>query len=125
MKTKEQKEFEKWAMPKLQKIQKILLLEHYQPLQLDVSDSENVSESLYHYPYQTISIRYSKNTLKDFKEKKYEDIMHMLIHEMCHPLTDPLYGTGFERFITKDQLEKERERLTDHIANIILKNNLL
>jgi hypothetical protein len=125
MKTKQQKQFETWAMPRLVKIQKVLLLEHFHPIDLQPNGKDSTSECLYSHPYQSINVRYSNDVLKNFKEKKYNDVLNVLVHEMCHPLTDPLYGTGFERFVTKEQLENEREKLTDHLANILLKNKLV
>lgn len=118
---KRNKQFEQWAMKKLKKIQKVLLLQDFHPLELEPSCTK-ASESEIHYPYKTITIRYSDDLLDDFKKKKYEKVIGVLVHEMCHPITDGLYSKAVSVFRTKDEVEDERERLTDAIANIVLKN---
>lgn len=119
--SKQNKRFEKWAIVKLKKIQKILLLEDFHPLEVEPGETET-SESVHHYPYKKITIRYSKHLLEDFKKKKYEKVISILTHEMCHPITDGLYSKAVSVFRTKDEVEDERERLTDAIANIVIKN---
>lgn len=54
-----------------------------------------------------------------------EEALATLIHEYIHPLTDPLYCKARSRYVTHDELNDEREALTDHIANIIIKANLI
>jgi hypothetical protein len=80
---------------------------------------ESLMEHNFNYPYKTTVIRYSDHTFDDKDTKK--ELERCLIHELCHTLTDPLYNYGFDRFVTKETLNNERERLTDHIANIIVK----
>lgn len=118
------KVFEKWALPKLYKIQKILLLEHFAPLDLEPSETE-ASECQFNYPYQTITIRYSKSVLSDFYNKNYQRVIGVLIHEMSHCLTDALYAKATTQWTSRSEIEDEREKLTDHIANIVLKANLI
>ena len=124
MSKKLQKEFEAWAMPRLLKIQKILLLEHFQPIDLKYDPKSSVASCHHSYPYNSIRIYYSNQELREFKEDK-KSLMGTLIHEMAHPLTDPLYHVGVNRYVTGQQIENEREKLTDHIANIVLKNGLI
>ena len=123
---KKHKEFEKWANKKLQEIQKVLFLEHFdlKPIK-PVKQENDGSSSAFNFPYQTIQIEYSKALLEDWKKNKKDDVLGVLVHEMCHSLTDPLYGTGYSRFISKDEIENTRERLTDHIANVVLKHKLI
>ena|SRR3990167_1287371 len=116
--------FEKWAMPILKKLQKVLLLEHFTPLELEYKKGEG-SECQFYYPYQTITVRYNDKLINDFKNKNYKHVTSILAHEMCHPLTDGLYAKASSTYRNKDEIGDERERLTDHIANIILKNDLL
>ena len=71
------------------------------------------------YPYLHCSIFYNIDAEKEFKEGK--DMVQYVIHEMSHLITDPLYNIAFDRFLVKDTLENERERLTDWIANIVFK----
>lgn len=122
-KDKNQQQFEKWAMPKLKELQKVLLLEHFHPLKLEFG-CENKgahAECNFTFPYQSITINYSEGLLKDFQKKDYEGVFNVLTHEMCHPLTDPLYAKALQRYVTKDEIQDEREKLTDHIANVVLK----
>jgi hypothetical protein len=124
--TKDQKEFEAWALPILKKYQKILLLtDHALTFKYDKAKTDENEAAMTHdyaYPYKETRICYSDNSLEDFKKGERQELKKMLIHELCHSLTDPLYGAGFDRFITKNTLNNERERLTDHIANIITAN---
>lgn len=118
--------FEKWAMPQLRKLQKLYLLEHFEPLRIETTDKENVvAECAISYPYQSITIRYSSELTKDFRDKKFSSIMATLAHEMAHPLTDPLYWKATGRYSSKEEINDEREKLTDHIANILIKNKLI
>ncbi|MCP5375208.1 MAG: hypothetical protein H6743_03830 [Rickettsiaceae bacterium] len=120
------KEFENWALKKLEKIQKVLLLEDYYPITISFKEDKTATaQAKFNYPYKSIDIFYSQGLLDNYVEKKYSFIIGVLIHEMVHSLTDPLYDCGYQRFLAKDQLENEREKLTDHIANIILKNKLI
>lgn len=120
MTQKKNKEFEKWALPKLIKYQKILLLEDFHPLKIEFSDSD-ASECVFVYPYKSITVRYSKGLLEAFKKKDYDHILDVLVHELCHAITDPLYAKATSRWCGKEEVEDEREGLTDHIANIIRK----
>jgi hypothetical protein len=122
-----QKEFEKWGLKKLEKIQKILLLDDHYPVTLTkkVLSKNSRAEASFNYPYKSIDVYYNDEMLKDFTDKKYQEVINTLVHEICHSLTDPLYSKAYERFISKNELEDERERLTDHIANIIIKNKLI
>ena len=125
---KDQKKFEKWAMVYLKKLSKILLLEHFTPIEITLSKKMKngvLAEFGWSHPYQTISIYYHQDLLEDFKKGKKTSIVGVLAHEMCHALTDPLYEHAIRRYVEKDAVNDEREKLTDHIANIILKADLL
>ena len=119
---KERKAFEKWSVPVLKKIQDILLLNDFHPLEIEPSEKDNTSECLVAYPYKSITVRYSNNLVQDWKKKKINDVLSVFVHEMCHPITDPLYCKAINRYAGKDEIEDERERLTDHFTNIIVKN---
>lgn len=120
---KKQKQFEEWALKELKKLQKILLLDSFEPLKLvfDSKEEKASAKCKFSFPYKTITIEYSKELYEDWKKKKYKDVIDVLTHEMCHPITDPLYDAGYAKFITKESLEDIRENTTDHIANIIIK----
>ncbi len=118
--------FEKWANSELLKIQGILLLNHFtlQPISSKIESKSARAECKLNYPYKDINVCYSEELMKEWEEGKVGDVFQILVHEMCHPLTDPLYCVGMERMVSKDQMENEREALTDHIANIIIKNSI-
>ena len=117
---KEQKEFEEWANQQLRAIQKLLLLDSYRLEPIESHEDAKFLESKYRYPYKEIVIRYGLDVNKYWPNEK-EYLYNALVHEMCHPITDPFYTKAITRHTTKDEVEDERERLTDYIANIILK----
>lgn len=120
------RDFEKWALIRLRKLQKILLLEHFEPLTIEYKNDNHITaECQFTYPYQSITVRYSNLLFKDFEARRFGKVLAVLAHEMAHPLTDGLYSKATERFPSKNEVEDERERLTDHIANVILKNHLV
>lgn len=119
---KKQKQFEKWANEILEKAQKVLLLEHFTLGKISYNkEKPEVSDCKFHYPYQTIKVRYSKYIYEDWEKGDKTSAIEVLVHEMCHPLTDGLYAKASSRYCTRDEVEDEREKLTDHIANIIIK----
>ncbi len=75
------------------------------------------------YPYKITEIQYSSRFERayDKKEKKDSYFERVIIHEMVHQLTDPLYVKSTRRFIVQEDIEDERELLTDKIASIIHK----
>jgi hypothetical protein len=122
--TKSQKQFERWALPQLKRLQKQLLLEHFEPLEIEYRSKmgDTYAECQFTYPYLSITIRYGDTMLADFQKGDKKGVHSALVHEMCHPLTDPLFDKAISRYVTKDEVNMERERLTDHIANIVLRN---
>jgi len=73
------------------------------------------------YPYLNPTIYFGEKAFEDFKNNKITK--QTVLHELCHILTDPLYVKATQRYVSTDEIEAERERLTDTIGNII--NNLL
>ena len=117
------KDFEKWALPIVRKYQKILLLEDHL-LTFEQSNTVEGGITMHHlfmYPYKETCIQYGSDALAMWKRKDKKTLKEVIIHELCHSVTDPLYGKATNRFIGRDELNDERERLTDHIANIIVK----
>ena len=122
---KKQKQFEKWANEVLKKVQKILLLEHFTLSNISFNkENPETSDCKFHYPYQTIKIRYSKIVYEYWEKSDKQAAIEILMHEMCHPLTDEFYSKAISRYCTNNELEDAREKLTDHIANIIIKRVL-
>ena len=118
--TKNRKEFEAWANREINKIQKVLLLDSYRIAGVEPSN-EPASYCLFRYPYKEIQIQYSEEVFKDWGSGKKAMARDILVHEMCHAVTDPLYTKAMARFVGKEEIEDEREQLTDHLANIVIK----
>lgn len=118
-------DFEAWALPILHELADVLLLRDFEPIEIEYKKMrEQVAECECGYPYKSIMIRYSEELLEDYKQGKLANVVSVLTHEMCHPLTDPLYVKAVQVFKTREEVEAERERLTDHIANIVLRAKL-
>lgn len=122
---KRDKQFEAWARPILLKAQKKLLVEEFVPLELVPSDEHPQLAFGLCYPYKDAKVYYGPDAIRIFKQRRFEYLKKALVHEICHALTDPIYCKAGSRYISKDELEDERERLTDHLANLIIKNKLL
>ena len=115
------KEFEKYILDLVELYKPVLLLTHVRFTVSDkISKTDNWAEITNSYPYLDYCICYSERLFTDWLAGI--DIDHVIVHEMAHVLTDPLYCKGFNRFVTASEIEDERERLTDHIANIIIQN---
>ena len=76
--------------------------------------------SRFNYPYLDLTIIYSEDFIKDWQKNK-KDAERRIIHEFCHAITDPFYATIIN-WPTKQKIEDERERLNDHIAQIVNKH---
>lgn len=119
---KQQKEFEKWANKIIKKYEKVLLLhDHLITIRHAEVDEGSLMEHGFSFPYKTTDIRYNKIAMEYWNEGRKKELEDCIVHEMCHSLTDPFTEIAYERFINKKQLENERERLTDTIANIVIK----
>lgn len=71
------------------------------------------------HPYLDSNLYYSDKALEDFKKGTLSK--WAIVHEMCHAITDRFYSVASDRYIGKNELEEEREHLTDTIAAIIRK----
>ena len=119
---KDRKEFEKWARGVVDKYRKVLLVQDH-VFSIEYVEGLRNSSMMEHtnmYPYKTCHLKYGDTAMRYWKNGEKEELRQVLIHELCHDITDPLYMAGAERHITCDTLANERERLTDHIANIII-----
>jgi hypothetical protein len=116
---KSQRDFEKWAKRIISHFRTKLLLERHTII-LEASESTDYFECSFRPPYLDNAIRYNPSKVKrDWDNGSIEDLKHALIHELCHVLTDNFYGKATNRYISKDELNDERETLTDHIAMIV------
>ena len=122
MKNKQIK-FEKYVYSVIKRYSDILLLQvHTFELKNKLQNQESLMECVFNYPYLNVTINYGDKVFE--KWKKGEDIVPYIVHEMCHPITDPLYAKATERYVTKFEVNDEREKLTDYICNIVIKNKL-
>ncbi len=69
------------------------------------------------YPYIDSCIGFSQSAFDAWV--KGEMTKDRILHELCHIITDPLYSKAVSVFRTKDEVEDERERLTDTITMIV------
>ena len=121
MKKNKNKKFENYVYKVIKKYSKILLLDkHTWELQYGCENENSLMECVYNYPFLNVTINYGNKVISYWKEKK--DIIPFIVHEMCHPITDPLYSKSTDRYVSKNEILDERERLTDYICNIVIKN---
>jgi len=85
--------------------------------------ANSILECVFNYPYLNVTIKYSDKVVDKWKNGK--DIVPYLVHEMCHPITDPLYTKANSRYVSVDEILAEREKLTDYICNIVIKNKII
>ena len=69
------------------------------------------------YPYLEPTIRFNDKVVKDLLGGDLK--ADRVLHELCHVLTDPLYTKACGRWVSKDEVNDERERLTDTMTIII------
>ncbi len=120
MKNKEL-QYEKWIRQMYDKYKSILFIEKYH-LKVEKSKNKDYLASEFNYPYLDAKILWSDESLKDWLEDKdKKNSERRIIHEFCHIITDPFYSVSCN-FPTRTALENERERMTDHIAQIVNKH---
>jgi hypothetical protein len=118
---KKNPKFESYVLKVVKQYAKVLLLDkHIFDLHAGVENSNALMECRCNYPYLNVTLNYGEKVLEMWKNK--EDIRPFVIHELCHPITDPLYVKSINRYASKDEILDEREKLTDYICNIVLKN---
>ena len=95
----------------------ILMLQHFT---FEINrDNDAYFTCKFCYPHFEAVISYSDKAEKDFNEGK--DLSRYVVHELCHLITDPLYSKAFDRFVSKNEIEDERKRLTDWITRIVMR----
>ncbi len=114
---KTEKQFIKWIEKYIDYYKPILGLS-FQRIKVYLGeDEEYLLKIQCSYPYNDPDIKYSKFCFKLWTEGKiYPDIV---LHELLHIITDPLYCKAVSRYTTKDEIGDERERLTDNLTLII------
>lgn len=119
---KKEKDYIKWIHRMYDKYKAILFIESHHLKTEKKTTGYLASE--FNYPYLDINIEYSEEAMNDWV-KNPKDAERRMIHEFCHTITDPFYSVIMD-FPSKKAIENERERLTDHIAQIVNKHfNLL
>lgn len=118
---KKNKKFEEYALKIIKKYQKILLLDGYMiDLTHGVTDKNAIAQCRHRYPYRDNDIMYSDGLVKMWEDG--DDIVPIIVHELCHIVTDPFYTKATKRYVTEEEILEERESLTEHISNIIIKH---
>ncbi len=116
-----EKQLKKWIEVIYDKYKGVLFIEKYHlKSRPNEKDEDYYLASRFNYPYLDLTIIYSDKFIKDWKADKI-DAERRLIHEFCHAITDPFYATVID-WPTKKKIEDERERLNDHIAQIVNKH---
>lgn len=112
-----QTEKEIWRI--IKKYTPILFLQQYDiEVEYGTKNETSLCECTCAYPYFNNGIKYSNALVALVKQHK--SIEKFVVHELCHPITDPLYCKATTLFVSKNEIEDERERLTDLICNIVL-----
>lgn len=111
------KDFEKWIRKQINYYAPILGVD-INEIKIEKKQGDDSYISIANtYPYLDPTLYYSDSAYKDWKKGELKG--DRILHELCHILTDPLYCVALDRFMTKDVINNERERLTDTIAAII------
>lgn len=114
------KKFEEYVFKIINKYKGLLDLGNYTfKLNYPCQNNDAYMECMFVYPYMDASFNYSDNIVERWKKK--EDIRGIIIHEMCHLITDPLYSKGENRWTSRNEILDEREKLTDFISKLVLK----
>jgi hypothetical protein len=75
----------------------------------------------YRYPYNDGIVIYSDASFRDWLDEPVSYHERKILHELCHLITDPLYSKATTQFVSKTEVEDEREKLTDHLAVMVHK----
>ena len=114
---KDEKKFVKYLEKKIDKYRPILGIT-IEKISF-VKENDNYMAISFREPYMDFSFYYSDNAIKNFKNGKFEK--YTILHELCHILTDPLYAKAIDRYVGKNEIEHERENLTEKMALILEK----
>lgn len=119
MKKTKKAQFEKWADGELLRYRKILLQEDKHLYSITPSGDESKSYSYTRFPYKDIKIEYGEAVYDMWKSGKKSEASRILLHEMIHPIVDPIMKYATDRFVTRETLVDQMEQLTDHFTNVI------
>lgn len=111
-----QTQFKEWIEKQVKMYSPILGIQ-LQKIEVEFRETTKYLEISCTYPYIDPTIWFGPKALEDWAKGKVPS--DRILHEMCHVITDPLYCKATNRFASKDEIEDERERLTDQIAAIV------
>lgn len=106
-----------WILKEMKKWQKVLHLEDM-TLTVEYEKINAIMQAECRYPYKEIILKYHDAMVQEIKTNK-QQAQRTVLHEMLHAVTDPLYSKGYSRFISENEIENEREAVTDKLTNII------
>jgi hypothetical protein len=108
----------KWIEQKAEKYKQTLFLSGYN---LNV-EYKNTNDSIMRarptFPYKEMCLEFGDEMINEIRTNK-KQAERIVLHEVVHTLTDPLYIKGTRRFISDQEIEDEREALTDKITMIL------
>ena len=72
--------------------------------------------------YYSAHLKLYPSTFEMFKKGKRERVAEVIVHELCHIITDPLYKIANEGSSnnTMPFIEDVREQTTQHLTNIMM-----
>jgi hypothetical protein len=121
MKKKTSADFEAYIEKIIKKYASKLSLNHFIYLIEYNKDETDYLAMRFCYPYLKATIFYADESLEDFING--HDLEAHVLHELCHLITDPFYAKATDRYASKNEIEDERERLTDFICHLVFKTN--
>lgn len=91
------------------------------PREEESSDSPCAAQISVDHKYLLATITFYPIVYEWYKEKKFEDIARVILHEICHILTEPLYRFPLKYLNDQahDDLREIRERQTQRITNTL------
>jgi hypothetical protein len=117
MKNKTEKDFIKWIKETIDYYLPKLFI-NINKIEIEKGEETRYLEITCTYPYLDPTLKYSERAFNAWIKGKIKK--DRILHEICHILTDPLYSKANDRFSGKNEIEDERERLTDTLASILI-----
>lgn len=118
MKQKTHKDFIAWIKKAISVYAPVLGVQD-QIIKVQYEDDTEFMNITCTYPYLDPIIGFSEKAFEAWKKGEVPE--DRVLHELCHMITDPLYCKAMSRFSGKQEIEDERERLTDTLCMIIRK----
>lgn len=118
MKTKQ--EFIKWVKKQIDYYKPYLDI-NLQNIEVEYRENTEYLEITSIYPYLEPIIYFSDKAVEEYSDGILTK--DRILHELCHIITDPLYVKATKRYVSRDEILDEREKLTDTMTVIL--NNLI